>query len=77
MKEKKKSMQKKVKKGVVVATTNLVFIKKLMTDPPRPLGTPPVREGELAQRRRQLMAIHKDADMNDIEFELAMDMNGL
>ena len=30
----------------------------------------------LAQRRRQLMAIHKDADPNDIEFELALDMNG-
>lgn len=55
----------------------LEFIKQLMTDPPRPLGTPPVREGELAQRRRQLMAIHKDADMNDIEFELALDLHDL
>ena len=58
-------------------TAKLEFIKRLMTDPPRPLGTPPVREGELARRRRQLMAIHPDADMNDIEFELALDMNGL
>ena len=65
-------------------TAKLEFIKGLMTDPPRPLGTPPsvrpqspVGEGELARRRRQLMAIHPDADMNDIEFELALDMNGL
>lgn len=58
-------------------TAKLEFIKRLMTDPPRPLGTPPVGEGELARRRRQLMAIHPDADMNDIEFELALDMNGL
>ena len=58
-------------------TAKLEFIKRRMADPPRPLGTPPVGEGELARRRRQLMAIHPDADPNDIEFELAMDMNGL
>ena len=70
-------------------TNKLQFIKQLMTDPPRPLGTPPsvangdslpfvgpqphsvatlrpqspVMEGELARRRRQLMAIHPDADV--------------
>ena len=31
----------------------------------------------LARRRRQLMAIHPDADPNDIEFELALERDDL